>query len=63
MLLSFIEMHRDWAFYLVQAEYHIIGEREYEEEYEGGGCGPQAAKVIFSGVIYATQRECHIWMI
>lgn len=41
--------------YLKKADNNAIEEREYEKEYEGGSCGPQAAKIVFSGDIIPTQ--------
>ncbi len=41
------EMQRGLHVYLDQAEYHVKEDRRYEEEYEGGGCGPQSAELIF----------------
>lgn len=47
--------------YLDQAEYHAIEERGYEEEYEGGGCGPQAAVLILlNGSVCAAQSKTDI---
>lgn len=44
--------------YLDQAEYHAIEEGQYEEEYEGGGCGPQTAELIlFNGIVCAAQSK------
>lgn len=33
--------------YLHKADYRAVEESGYEEEYEGGGHGPQAADLIF----------------
>lgn len=49
--------------YLHKAEDHAVEESGYEEEYEGGGHGPQAADLIFlQGIIYAVQRCKRIWV-
>lgn len=49
--------------YLHKAEDYAVEESGDEEEYEGGGHGPQAADLIFlQGIIYAVQRCKRIWV-
>lgn len=49
--------------YLHKAEDHAVEESGYEEEYEGGGHGPQAADLIFlQGIIHAVQHCKRIWV-
>lgn len=49
--------------YLHKAEDHAVEESGYEEEYEGGGHGPQAADLIFlQGITYAVQHCKPIWV-
>lgn len=48
--------------YLDKAEDHAVEESGDEEEYEGGGHGPQAADLIFlQGIVNAVQHCKRIW--
>lgn len=47
--------------YLYKADYRAVEESGYEEDDEGGGCGPQAADLIFlQAIICAVHHENRI---